>query len=54
MLMKLCQRILDGKGMPEDLATSVAIPIFGGKGDIMNCGIYTGVKLLEHTMKIIE
>ena len=24
------------------------------KGDLMNCGSYTGVKLLEHGMKIIE
>ena len=28
VLMELCQRILDGKGMPEDWATSVAMPIF--------------------------
>ena len=40
--------------MPEYWATSVAIPIFKGKGDIMNCGMYIGVKLLEHTMKIVE
>ena len=26
--MELCQRVLDGKGMPEDWATSVVIPIF--------------------------
>ena len=29
-LMEHCQRILDGKGMPEDWATSVAIHIFNG------------------------
>ena len=29
--MELCQRILDGKGMPEDWATSVAIPILKEK-----------------------
>ena len=28
VLMKLYQRISDGKVMPEDWATSVAIPIF--------------------------
>ena len=54
VLMKPYQRILDEKVMPEDWATSVAIPIFKGKGDIMNCGIYRGVKLLEHAMKIVE
>ena len=26
--VEICHRILDGKGMPEDWATSVAIPIF--------------------------
>ena len=35
-LMELCHRILDGKGMPEDRATCVAIPIYKGKEDIMN------------------
>ena len=54
VLMEVCQRILDGKGMPEDWATSVAIPIFKGKGDITNCGMYRGVQLLEHAMKIVE
>ena len=29
-------------------------PIFKGKGDVMNCGSYRGVKLLEHGMKITE
>ena len=38
VLMKLCHRILDGKGIPEDRATSVVIPVYEGKGDIMNCG----------------
>ena len=40
--------------MPEDWATSVAIPIFKGKGDIMNCVMHRGIKLLEHAMKIVE
>ena len=53
VLMELCHRILDRKGMPEDWATSVAIPIFKEKGDIMSCGIYRGVKLLDHAMKIV-
>ena len=51
--MELCHKILDGKGMSEYWPTSVTIPIFKGNGDIMNCGIYRGVKLLEHAMKIV-
>ena len=33
---------------------SVVIPIIKGKGDVMSCGVYRGVKLLEHAMKIVE
>ena len=40
--------------MPEDWATSVAIPIIKAKGGIMNCGMYRGVKLLEHAMKFAK
>ena len=52
--MEPCHRILDEKGMPEDWATSVATPIYIGNEDIKNCGMYRGVKLLEHAMKIVE
>ena len=45
---------MDGKGIPDEWKTSVVVPIFKGKGDVMNCGSYRGVKLLEHGMKIIE
>ena len=30
VLIELCQRILDGDGIPEDRATSVSIHIFKG------------------------
>ena len=30
------------------------VPIFKGKGDVMSCGSYIGVKLLKHVMKIVE
>ena len=52
VLLELCQRILNGKGVPADWATSDSIPISIGKGDIMNCGMHRGVKLLEHVIKI--
>ena len=54
VMTKLCQRVLDGKGMSEEWKTSVVVPIFKGKGDVMDCGAYRGVKLLEHAMKIVE
>ena len=32
VLKKLCQRVLDGKGMPEEWKTSAVVPIFERKG----------------------
>ena len=54
VLMELCHRILDEKGLPEDWAISVVIPMFKGKGDTINCGMHRGVKLIQHAMKIVE
>ena len=44
---------MDGNGNPDQLKTSVVVPVFKEK-DVMNCGLYRRVKLLEHGMKIIE
>ena len=52
--MELCQRVLDGKEMPDKWQTSVLVPIFKQKGDIRSCNIYRGIKLLEHAMTIVE
>ena len=54
MIMELCQHVLDGRGMPDEGKTSVIVPIFKGKGDMMSSGSYRGVKLLEHAIKIVE
>ena len=54
ILIELCQKILDGKRITEDWVTSVAIPIMNGRGVVINCGMYTGGKLIEHAMKIDE
>ena len=53
VMIKLCQRVLDVKGMPEDWKTSVMVPIYRGK-DVTNCSAYRGVKLLEHGMQLIK
>ena len=31
----------------------MVLPIYKGKGDPMECGSYTGIKLLEHAMKVV-
>ena len=53
-MVELCQRVLDGKGMPDEWLTSVLVPIFKRKADVRNCNNCTGVKLLEHATKIVE
>ena len=42
---------MKGKGIQDEWKSSVLVPIFKGKGDVMN---YRGLKLLERSMKIIE
>ena len=54
VMIELCQSISNGKGMLDEWKTSVIVPIFKGKGDMMSCRLYRGVKLLEHPMKIVE
>ena len=32
VMVELCQGVLDGRGMPDEWALSVVVPIFEGKG----------------------
>ena len=54
VVIQLHQRVMDGKEVPNEWKTSAVVTIFNGKEDVMSCGSYKGVKLLEHAMKIIE
>ena len=54
VMVELCQRVLDGKEMPDKSRTSVLMPIFKRRGDIRNCYTCRGIKLLEHAVKIVE
>ena len=50
MNIEICQRMLDGKEMPDEWHTSVLMPIFKGKADVWNkvynvCNAYSGIKL---------
>ena len=53
-MMEWRQRVLNGRGMPDEWKTSVIVPIFKGKGNVISCGSYREVKLLEHAMKIVQ
>ena len=53
-MMKLCQRVPDEKEIPEDWQISVMMPIYKGKGDVMDCRAYRGVMLLKNGIKIVK
>ena len=53
-LTRLFNRLLMGKGMPEESRMSVLIPIYKNKGDTQCCENYRGIKLMNHTMKVWE
>ena len=36
VMVELCQSMLDGRGMPDEWALSVVVPIFKGKGGAVN------------------
>ena len=40
--------------MPDEWKTSVIVPIFKGKGDMMSWRSYREVKLLEHAIKVVK
>ena len=54
VMMELCKHVLDGRRMPDEWKTSVIAPIFKRKGDVMSCGLYREMKLIEHAMKIVK
>ena len=53
-ILDLCNGIVKEGSIPEDWKSSVVFPVYKGKGDPMECGSYSGIKLLEHAMKVIE
>ena len=37
-MAEICQKVLEGFGIPAELALSIVVPIFKGKHDIMDSG----------------
>ena len=54
VMAEVCQRVLDGFGMPVEWALRIVVPIFKGNGDNRKFSFYRAVKLLEHGMKVVE
>ena len=53
-LQCLFNKMMNGENMPEEWRSSVLVPICKGKGDVEDCKIYRGIKLLSHTKKLWE
>jgi len=53
-ILDLCNGIVKEGCIPDDWKSSMVLPIYKGKGDPTEGGSYTGIKLLEHAMKVVE
>jgi hypothetical protein len=53
-LCEVANGLLEGGEMPESWKRSSVIPLYKGKGDVLECGNYRTIKLLEHGMKVVE
>jgi len=54
LILDLSNGIVKEGCIPEDWKSSVVLPIYKEKGDPKECESYTGIKLLEHAMKVVE
>ena len=54
ILYDLMVKIFEQEKIPEEWRESILIPIFKGKGDVQDCSNYRGIKLMSHTLKILE
>ena len=46
--------LLMGETMPESWKRSTVVPLYKGKGNVLECSNYYKIKLLEHGMKVME
>jgi len=53
-ILDLCNSIVKEGWIPGDWKSRVVLPIYKGKGDPMESGSYREIKLLEHTMKVMQ
>ena len=51
-LLRVFQGIMGGEHVPDEWRNSLTIPLYKGKGDALQCGKYSGLRLLEHGMKV--
>ena len=53
-IVEAFNNIIRSNKMTNDWRKSRMVPIFKGKGDVLECNNYRGIKLMSHTMKLWE
>ena len=53
-LNSICNKIVKEEAIPGSWQMSEIVPIYMGKGEVLECGSSRGIKLLEHGMKVAE
>ena len=53
-IVEAFNNILRTNKIPNDWRKSRMVPIFKGKGDVLECNNYRGITLISHTMKLCE
>ena len=53
-LTSICNRIVKEEAISESWQMSKLVPIYKGKGDVLECSSSQGIKLLQHGMKVAE
>ena len=51
---KVIEKVWEEEVMPDDWKMSEMVTLYKQKGDSLECGNYRGIKLLEHSLKIME
>ncbi|XP_047488444.1 uncharacterized protein LOC125038865 [Penaeus chinensis] len=51
---QILEKLWNGENIPEDWRTSILVPVYKEKGDVLECGNHRGIKLLEHLLKVEE
>ena len=53
-MMEICNMVVDDEKILRDWELSTFLPIYKGRGDPLECGAHTAIKLLQHGMKVFE
>src|SRR4029077_7892696 len=53
-LTNLFNKVIAVGKITDEWKRSWMVPVYKGKGDVLECSSYRGIKLLDHAMKVFE